>query len=161
MIPQQTIVLLSGIPACGKSHFAAHLAAKDGFVHYDLECYPTGWPCQDLHSVWDESRADFVGQLRERHQRVVLDWGFPPEFQSWVDELRSHGVRLIWLDGNVACAREKFIARGCGSVEAFERQVEKILRAGYPKSLGCEIIVTLPTGGTFMTEAEIEQRMFR
>lgn len=135
MVPQQVIILLSGIPACGKSHFAGYLAIKHGFVHYDLECYPKGWPCQELHDIWEKSHADFVAQLRKHHQRVVLDWGFPPECQPWVDELRSQGVRLIWFEGDMGCPRRKFIERGRGMPEDFDRPVEKVQRAGYPHSL--------------------------
>ena len=83
MIPRRSIILLSGIPATGKSTFARHLARKYGFAQYDLECYPRGWPCPELKSTWDANRSAFVEKVREHHDRIVLDWGFPVSALSY------------------------------------------------------------------------------
>jgi hypothetical protein len=47
MIPKETIILLSGIPAARKSTFGRYLASEHGFAHYDIECYPTVGPIQN------------------------------------------------------------------------------------------------------------------
>ena len=84
IVPKQIVILLSGIPATGKSEFARHLAREHGFAHYDLERYPRGWPHPELKCIWDANRAAFVAKIRQNHDRVVLDWGFPVSCLSWV-----------------------------------------------------------------------------
>jgi hypothetical protein len=161
MIPEQEIILLSGIPATRKSTFARHLARERGFAHYDLECHPQGWPHPELKGQWEKDRAEFVRELRKHHKRVVLDWGFPPSIISWVDELRSQGVRLIWFEGAVVeRAREVFLSRGGIRPQCFEIQVQAIKRAGYPTDLDCKVVEALSGGGVFMTAQEIENTVF-
>jgi MoxR-like ATPase len=72
-VPNQVIILLSGIPATGKSEFARHLARDHGFAHYDMECYPRGWPHPELKGKWDTDRPAFVAQVRQHHDRITLD----------------------------------------------------------------------------------------
>jgi hypothetical protein len=52
-----TIFLLSGIPATGKSTYARYLARKHNFAHYDMEVYPSGWPRPGLKPYWDSSHS--------------------------------------------------------------------------------------------------------
>src|SRR5882672_2420856 len=123
MIPANTIILLSGIPSTGKSTFGRHLAREHGFAHYDLECHPHGWAQPALKDTWDRSRLEFVTQLRQRHKRVALDWGFPVSCLSWVRDLQSRGVHLIWFAGDIARARNVFVQREGLSLTAFDAQV--------------------------------------
>jgi len=58
VIPKQAIILLSGVPATGKSAFARHLARECGFAHYDLECHPRGWPHPELKATWTPAVQD-------------------------------------------------------------------------------------------------------
>jgi hypothetical protein len=51
----------------------------------------------ELKKTWDSDRAAFVAQLRQRHERVALDWGFNVLARSWVKELPACGVKLIWF----------------------------------------------------------------
>jgi hypothetical protein len=111
-VPTTCVLLLSGIPATGKSSFGRYLARDHNFAHYDLECHPRGWPHPELKPVWDWSRADFAAQLKVFHPRVALDWGFPIGGISWVRELLAAGVRLVWFAGDIARARELFLKRG-------------------------------------------------
>jgi hypothetical protein len=60
VIPHQIIVMLSGIPATRKSTFGRYLAREHSFAHYDLECYPRGWPDPGLKPAWDPDRRTFV-----------------------------------------------------------------------------------------------------
>src|SRR5438094_909212 len=112
LFQKQAIILLSGVPATGKSEFARHLARECGFAHYDLECHPRGWPHPELKATWDASRSGFVAQLRQYHERIVLDWGFPPSAVPWVEELRRSGAKLVWFDGDIARAQQVFVQRG-------------------------------------------------
>jgi hypothetical protein len=160
-ILNQTVILLCGIPATRKSTFARYLALEHGFAHYDLECHPRGWPHPELKVLWDSSRTSFLTQLRRFRDRVALDWGFPVMCLPWVKELTNGGAKLIWFEGDVACAREAFIQRGGISVMEFDRQVAAIKQAGYPESLDCEVVPALSASGVFLDPRQIESIVFR
>lgn len=111
-MPRRSLLLLSGIPAVGKSSFGHYLAREHAFAHYNLECHPRGWPHPELKPAWDSSRGNFVAELKNLHERFVLDWGFPANAVTWVKELLTVGVRLVWFDANIARARQLFLQRG-------------------------------------------------
>jgi hypothetical protein len=164
MTPKQSIILLSGIPATGKSSFAKHLV-NYGFVHFDLECYPNGWPesqREELKELWDVDRRAFVARLRQQYDRVVLDWGFPIGSLSWVKELQSCDVKLVWFDGDIARARETFVKRKeKGGVQNFNKQVMEIREAGFPSTLQDYALVPSLSGtGKFLIASEIESKIF-
>lgn len=161
VIPKQSAILLSGIPATGKSTFASYLSREHSFAHYDLECHPLGWPHPELKAVWDSSRRAFITQLRQHHNRIALDWGFPVSYLSWVKELQKEGVRLIWFAGDLARAREVFSSR-CGNkgLEIFDNQVTAVQKANYPIPLDCTVVHALSSSGTFLDLSQIERRVF-
>lgn len=161
MIPKKIVILLSGVPATGKSKFAHHLAREHGFAHYDLECYPRGWPQPELKEIWETDRTAFVMQIRQNHDRVALDWGFPVSCLSWVKQLRDQDVQLIWFDGDLDRAREVFVRRGGIDVTNFDKQVEEIQRAAYPGSLNCLVIPALSASGVFLDRRQIESKIFQ
>jgi hypothetical protein len=138
------------------------LAREHRFAHYDIECYPKSWPHPELYRPFLKDRHDFVKRLRERHDRTVLDWGFPVRCLSWVDELRTCGVRLVWFSGDIARAREEFKKRDDrkSSVDNFNKQVTAIQREGYPASLDCLIVPALSPGGVFLDQHQIENIIF-
>lgn len=144
MIPAKTLILVSGIPASGKSSFAQNLATKCQFAHYDMEHHPHGWPHPELKEIWDSSRQRFVDELRERHPSAVLDWGFPCQCRQWVSELLECGVELVWFEADEQQARLKYgereRARGKsnddGSIDysKFDKQYSEIRSYGLPNS---------------------------
>ena len=160
MLPKQTVILLSGIPATRKSTFARYLAREHGFAHYDMECYPHRWPHPELYGTWNSDRPAFVAQLRQLHDRIALDWGFPPHCLPLVRELQACSVRLIWFDGEVALAREAFKQRGGIDVTYFDEQVANIQKAGYPAPLDCVIVPALSASGVFLDPRQIESLVF-
>jgi hypothetical protein len=159
-IPVQVVILLSGIPATGKSEFARYLAREHRFAHYDLECYPRGWANPELKQTWDTDRNAFVSQLRKHHDRVALDWGFPPRCLQFVLELQKSGVKLVWFDGDIAHARELFVQRGGIAVGMFDHQVADIRSANFPASLNCVVISRLSSAGVFLDDPEVENMIF-
>ena len=159
VIPNGAVILLSGMPGTGKSTFARHLAREHGFAHYDLERFPNGWPHQELKSTWDANRSAFVAQIRQHHDRIALDWGFPVSCLSWVEELQKCGVKLVWFDGDVACARRVFEQRGRAA--GFDAQVAAIQKAGYPASFNCIVVPALSASGVFLEQHQIESKIFR
>jgi hypothetical protein len=160
VVPAQIVILLSGIPATGKSEFARYLAREHGFAHYDLE-RPYNWPRPDLHCTWGTDRSAFVAQVRKHHRRVVLDWGFPVSYLSWVEQLQDQDVRLFWFDGDVDRARVVFVDRGGSDVKCFDKQVKEIQHAAYPSSLKCSVIPALSSAGVFLDQRKIESMVFR
>ena len=170
-IPEQVVILLTGIPGAGKTTFAKNLARVHGFAHYDLEHYPCGWPHKelDLKRTWDCNRADFLATIRQNNRRIVLDWGFPASHFPWVQELQDHGARLIWFDGDVDRARKNYVERELRIysaaperelIEHFNQKWEAIQQAGYPGSLGCQVVQTLAATGTALDESQIESIVF-
>ncbi len=146
------ILLFSGYPATGKSTFCRYLTRTWGFAHYDLEHHPEGWPHPEFQPMWDTDRATFVDLLGREHDRVALDWGFPPHCLGMVEELLSSGVRLVWFTASNVCdARIKFIERG-GNPIAFEQQMKAIQEAGLPRGLSSDskIVETIDRCGQFI-----------
>ncbi len=158
-IPRECLILLSGVPATGKSTFGRYLHREYGFAHYDLECHPRGWPHPDLMATWAAPRQ-FVAQLKQLHKRVSLEWGFPVHHLPKVNALRAAGVRLIWFDGDRGQARSVFQERGRLDLAAFDRQVAAVAGAGYPTSLNCVVVQTLSAKGAFMEPETIEREVF-
>lgn len=114
----------------------------------------------ELKGKWDTDRPAFVAQVRQHHDRITLDWGFPISCLSWVKELQAQGVQLIWFAGDVARAREAYVLRGGIVATDFDRQIEAIQRAGYPASLDCVVVPALSAGGDFLDQHHIERIIF-
>jgi hypothetical protein len=159
-IPKKSLLLLSGIPAAGKSSFGRYLAREYDFAHYDLECYPRGWPHRDLKPIWESSRANFVAQLKVLHERIVLDWGFPATHVPWIKELLATGVRLVWFTADIDHARKLFEDRGGIDVNFFNDQVRAIQRDGLPNPLPCVKVEGLTDAGTLRDSSEIFREVF-
>jgi hypothetical protein len=119
-----------------------------------------GWPIPELKETWDADRAAFVARVREHHDRVALNWGFPPSCFTWVEQLRSQGVKLIWFDGDIYRAREEFQKRGGIEMAYFDRQVEAIRQAGYPHTLDCLVVPALSAAGDFLDAAQVKRMVF-
>ena len=161
MIPDRCILLLSGIPATGKSSFGQYLARVHSFAHDDLECYPRGWPHPELKLQWDSSRSEFVKALQKIHSHIALDWGFPVRCLPWVRELQDAGVRLLWFTGSRPQAREIFIARGGMDVRNFDDQIKAIQEAKLPASLQCNCVEVLSEAGVLKEPVAIFEEIFR
>jgi hypothetical protein len=164
-IPERVIILLSGMPATGKSSFARYLAHEHGFTHYDMERHPRGWPLPELKGTWEKDRALFVPEIRKHHHRTALDWGFPVRCQPIVEQFREQGVRLVWFDGDVESARKLYIERAKKEyahedAATFDRQVKEIEREGYPGALNC-LVVRVLSAGAFLSHQMIDNIIFQ
>jgi hypothetical protein len=130
----QLVLLITGIPATGKSHFGRWLSSEHNYVHVDLEeagrleslrlgpawnaCFQTG----DVSLL--------VAKLRALGPHVALDWGFPPEWLHVVRGIKGAGVDIWWFDGDRAKAREEFVKRGTVPVSDLDVQMAKIQSRG-------------------------------
>jgi len=149
------VVLFSGLPATGKSSFCRYLAHEHGFAHYNLEIFPDGWPQPSLKPLWDADRLDFVRRLEAAHPRVALDWGFPPSFLPWVEELSRAGVRIVWFSADPEQARKAFTARGGVDIGHFDLQIEAIRKANLPDAMTATTLETLGSDGQFLSPSQI------
>ena len=160
----EILLHVSGIPATGKSSFCRYLAREHGFAHYDLECFPRGWPRPDLKEIWDSAPIEFILRLRELHGKVAIDWGFPPNGYclSIVNEFRTAGVRLIWFKGNIDHARRIFVKRGGKKLKDFKDQVDKIAQKGLPAYLrpNITIVDALTPNGAIRSPRVICKQIF-
>jgi hypothetical protein len=100
-----TRLVISGVPATGKTTVARYLAKNHGFFHIDME--------DDSFRARRELQNNpgtFLDRL-ENKTRVVLSWGFSPYVdRPPFDVLQAAGYRTVWLDGDhVACLRNFLI----------------------------------------------------
>jgi hypothetical protein len=161
------IVLISGIPASGKSCYGQWLEIEKGFIHLDVE--QNGVLAQTgLMAEWTAifasggSVTPFVVALRKLGKPVTIDWGFPPYWLSVVDALKAEGVEIWWFDGDRQAARESFVKRGTVQVAALDRQMAAIDGA-WPeikRVFGSHVINTVSTGGSYLKPEAIYRRMF-
>ena len=125
-------LLISGIPASGKSTFCRWLEEKKGFLHLDVE-KPGVLDRHGLATAWgalfdaSTSAAPFFVQALDGLKRpAVIDWGFPPECLNTVRKLSEAGVMLWWFAADWDIARRKFQLRRYPHVQAFDIQIRKI-----------------------------------
>jgi hypothetical protein len=124
-------LLISGIPAAGKTTFCRWLEEKKGFRHLDVEKPGVLDRC-GLATAWgaffaaSTSAAPFVQALDGFRRPVVIDWGFPPECLHAVRKLFDSGVMLWWFAADWAVARRKFDLRRYPPVQYFDIQIRKI-----------------------------------
>ena len=111
-LPERLIIHVSGIPATGKSTFCRFLAQNHRFAHYDIECFPHGWPQTELWDSWLQNPREFVEELGRHHHRSAIDWGFPVQARSRVAKMKASGVILIWFAGSVRVPRGRSSLNG-------------------------------------------------
>ena len=157
--PNDNVVFISGLPATGKSTFARFLHRNHGFTHYNLECFPSGWP-HDLRDLWNSSRNRFLRKVRNLHGTVAIEWGFPPIRIDWALELRDAGARPIWFTGDQGRLREFFEARGGIDVQDFDVQVAAIRASDPNAKLGGQVVEVLRGDGSFRNLDEIWADVF-
>lgn len=154
----KSITLLAGTPTSGKTSFGDYLRDKKHFLHVDMEAFQGSY----FHTIWEaalnlRNLSLFLNALKEHSVRTVLSWGFHPDNANIVTELKRLGVDLWWFEADEAAAREKFKARGYGSIGAFEAQIKRIRdsRATIEGLFAPNMLTTLRADSSTMTFAEI------
>lgn len=161
------LVLLSGIPATGKSTYGRWLSGTKGALHLDLE--NGDLERHGLAQAWSasatspsESPEPFVRALRRLDRDGALDWGYAPPWLPFVTALHDSGVSAWLFDGDRAAARQAFIRRGTVSVEALDVQMQQIaavepaLRAFY----GVRWLDVMRPDGTYIAWDDLHELMF-
>jgi len=163
---KQTVILLAGIPAAGKSHFGRWLENRHDFLHFDVEkdgrlralgLEPAWMNCFQADDV-----SPFIDALRHLGRPILLNWGFPVNWLPLVERLKQNGVVLWWFEADAEHAISEFIRRGDVSLAAFERQMKaladshEVIEAVFRPN----IITTLDDEGRRMEPEEIYRRVF-
>jgi hypothetical protein len=159
-------MLISGVPAAGKTYFAAWLERTQGYIHFDYEkeipqlTRETFWPSW-VGCLSTGDAKPFVQALRVLGSPVVWNWGFPPEVIDVVQRLKAEGFEIWWFDADHAAARKSFIARRDVPVHFLDIQMLKIVHA-WPTIKALfepNIIPVLRADGSRMQPEEIWQAM--
>jgi hypothetical protein len=159
-------LLISGIPASGKSTFCRWLEEKKGFLHLDVE-KPEVLDRYGLVTAWDTlfgasaSAAAFIQALEKFKRPAVIDWGFPPDHLDAVRKLSEAGVMLWWFAADWAVARRKFEQRRYPHVQDFDIQIRKI-EAALPEInslFRSHVEYTLPSTGIYTPPDQIWESM--
>jgi hypothetical protein len=163
---EETLVLLAGVPAAGKTYFGNWLEEHQGFLHLDVE-KDGRLVSMGLDGAWNHcfqagDVKPFVSSLRGIGRPVIVNWGFPPACLPVVQDLKDHGLVLWWFDADRDQARREFTKRGDVSLVAFERQVAAIA-ANWPAIEAVfqpNIVTTLDAEGRRMEPEEVYTIMF-
>ena len=157
------LVLLTGLPAAGKSSYGRWLEANKGFVHIDLENAKPEHA--DLINIWwsiCQGSDSVEAMLHAAGRPVAVDWGFPPHLYRWIQAAKDAGVQVWWFDGDRAAAHESFIRRGTVPVAALNAQMTSI--ANYWQNIepivGSSIIQSIKAGGSYEPPDAIFKQMF-
>ncbi len=141
------LLLISGIPATGKTTFGHWLQNEKSFRHFDVE---------ETQLIPD------MNAMRMLNCPVVLTWGFRPDERelSIVEHLKNQGFSAWWFSAETPVARDFFVRRRGIPVAYFDIQMslinqewEKIARLFSPN-----IIVTLSREG-YLSPDLIYQRI--
>jgi hypothetical protein len=152
----QTVILVAGIPATGKSTYCGWLHGAKGFAHLDI----------DRDSAVVNQQIERAGSItkfiRDFQGPTVIDWGFPTGNIPVVHLIKEAGAELWWFDGDIEAARAAFIRRKRGTLEEFEKQVRDIqeARESIAALFGDNRITVLDASGRYLPEAVICARMF-
>ena len=124
-----TAVILAGIPGSGKTTYARHLAS-----HHSYSAVFTDEDSSALQQLGRRGRT-YLDEMVSEKERVVVEWGFRPEYLPLILRLRGPGTLLVWFECSLDRAEWNFRARP-GFVEsdmsAFNFQLSEIRRFGLP-----------------------------
>lgn len=153
-------ILISGVPACGKTSFGDYLRDNHGFVHIDLEARPERQHV--LHTLWSRAYPNGLGsyfsELKKIHPKVVMTWGFPYGCLPLIPNIQQMGVDCWWFDGDMDKAEAEWIKREGHPPSGVARQQFDNLRvhAGeFPAIYGNKFVRTLDKSGYVKSYAEL------
>ena len=160
-IARPRVILLSGIPASGKSSLGKYLGNVHGVVHVDAE-EPGELAIHGLQTAWDAlfasgSAEQLVHAASRSGAPCVLDWGFPPSCLAFVASMKAAGIEPWWCDGDREAAHRLYRARPSKNSEAdWQRQMEAITLQwpAIQALFGDRILETVRTGPALRPFAE-------
>jgi hypothetical protein len=144
-------LLITGIPATGKTTIGDYLAREHGFAHIDMEA-------DNFKNTIDLVRDADTFFTRFPDSDTVITWGFDPyDMRLFVQRFVNSGFKLFWLDGDRAAALRNFLVRESKKPQSeltYYRQMSSILASGIIEKLGPIIISPFtPEGELASTKA--------
>ena len=140
------LLLISGVPATGKTAFGDWLQNEKSFLHLDIE---------KIQKIPD------VNDLIKLSRPVVMTWGFDPQQKELqiVGGLKNLGVSLWWFTAETSIAREFFMRRG-GDVRLFDYQMSRLRQeSGKIEELWSPNIVETLNSAGYLPRETIYQRI--
>jgi hypothetical protein len=156
-----TSLLISGLPAAGKSTFCAWLALEHGFVHVETDVLFGRDPVVNALAAPDpRTAASAATALMERGPEVALEWGFRPSLLPQVQAVIGAGFDPWWLGGSEPAARRSYgkrTQREAGAMRAFEVQVAAIGAAwdSIARVFDGRVLSAIELGPTYMSHEQI------
>jgi hypothetical protein len=126
-------LIISGVPACGKTAFGDWLRDERGFRHLDMEA-----PQQQAQTarLWTEYQVGkfaeirmVLDRLREGNPKLVVTWGFIPNSIGigLLHMFQDVGFQPWWFTGPVAVARHAWVQRdNRPDASLFDAQMRRI-----------------------------------
>ncbi len=153
-----TKILLSGLPAGGKTRLGDTLAADHGFSHTDMEA--NHWALAEAHKDPEAFLRAFPDD-----RDVVLTWGFHPlKSLQVVQVLVRGGFTPVWLDGNRAHFFASFMHREDGNpimAAFYHQQLERIAQAGVLEAIDWRIVDPFRPDGSFRPLDEVAAEIIK
>ena len=123
------LLLISGHPGAGKTHFCEWLKAEKSYVHVDVD---VSSQLGNL-DVQDSAQARQVLDAAVSISRdVAVEWGYPPELLPSVRLLKSAGFEPWWFDADEPTARLLWQERRPGADLAIYRSQLDRIAAAWP-----------------------------
>jgi hypothetical protein len=181
MPTQVQSILISGMPASGKTSFGDWLRDNRGYVHVDLDAanclktagLPPFWTEKERISNLDSGRLrEFVRHLKTMPNPTVLTWTFPADLVDFGREMTSFGVVAWWFEADRLAARQRYAsrntvlrngvyARGKPDTTLFDRYVGAVSSnwARISPIFGDRVIRALGSDGRFVDPVSIFDRL--
>jgi hypothetical protein len=181
MPAQVHTLLITGMPASGKTSFGDWLRDNRGYVHVDLDAadclktagLPPFWTEKERVASLDTGRLrEFVRHLRTVGKPSVLTWTFPTDLVDFTREMTSFGVVAWWFEADRLASRVKYASRntvlrngvysrGKPDTTLFDRYVGAVNSnwARIAPIFGERIIRTLGADGRFVDPVSICDRL--
>jgi len=151
--PKAEFILLAGISGSGKSHYAKHLEKDRGFHFIETDSNDV------MRNEADFSNAEFVRRLLAEHDKVVMEWGFLPQYLGCVLSLKKQGAKLLWFKADLVVARSMYAKAHPNDSNCmfWDAQMQRIREACLPTS-DFQIVETC-RGGSFRSSSELDKEI--
>lgn len=158
-----SLLLLSGLPGTGKSHYGKWLADEHGYVQWETEAHWDRWGALMADGPSIRTATSACNVVRALGADVVVEWGFVPADLPFVRVLGKVGLELWWFSGDEAAARQSWQTRPVPLDDiVFDNQLDRIHDAWskIEPVYRDNIIETVMPGPTYLSEMDIYRRMF-
>jgi dephospho-CoA kinase len=155
------VLLITGLPGCGKSTFVRYVRDRLGWNLLILEELPPGDALQRLwlQGLQCGTAQAFVRALHSDPRRAIVEWGFAVDDPclAMVKSMKGHGMRVVWFECPDDVARARFVTRGTVPEAAFDAQVAAIRQncARIMEEIEPDVVDLLNPDGSARTTEEL------